>query len=177
MINLAILVRKIARAKWPEEICSINMLNGDAISDLRTTNNTISLWRVDSEAELPTAMLALAASSKSSKIENVSLVWFSEEAFFEKNIQLDANSPGDTIVSDLAPFHRDACRITYKSLGDLATLIMAELIQEKHYRRFGPAAVKEALVSAYKEHRIAEEKCMPDLLEEIKKAAQQTVQQ
>ena len=40
--------------------------------------------RRDSEAELPTAMLALAASSKSSKIENVSLVWFSEEAFLSK---------------------------------------------------------------------------------------------
>lgn len=172
MINVAILVRKIARAKWPEEICSINMLSGDAISDLRTTNNTISLWRVDSEAELLTAMLALAASSKSSKIENVSLVWFPEEALLDRNIQLDTDSPGDTIVSDLAQFHRDACKITYKSLGDLAVLIMTELIQEKHYKRFGRAEVKQALVNAYKDHRIAEEKCMPVLLEEIKKAAQ-----
>ena len=169
---MAILVRKIARAKWPEESCSINMLSGDAISDLRTTNNTISLWRVDSEAELLTAMLALAASSKSSKIENVSLVWFPEEALLNRNIQLDTDSPGDTIVSDLAQFHRDACKITYKSLGDLAVLIMTELIQEKHYKRFGRAEVKQALVNAYKDHRIAEEKCMPVLLEEIKKAAQ-----
>lgn len=172
MINLAILVRKISRAKWPEEICPINILCGDAISDLRTSDNTISLWRVDSEADLSTAMLALAASSKSSKIENVSLVWFAEETLLGKNIQLDTDSPGDTIVSDLVQYHRDACKITYQSLGDLASIIMTELIVNKHYKRFGRAEVKRALATAYKNDRIAKEKCMPDLLDEIKKAAQ-----
>lgn len=117
-------------------------------------------------------MLALAASSKSSKIENVSLVWFSEEALLGKNIQLDTDSPGDTIVSDLVQYHRDACKITYQSLGDLASIIMTELIVNKHYKRFGRAEVKRALATAYKNDRIAKEKCMPDLLDEIKKAAQ-----
>ena len=172
MINLAILVRKISRAKWPEEICPINILCGDAISDLRTTSNTISLWRVDSEEDLSTAMLALAASSKSSRIENVSLVWFPEETLLDKNIPLDTNSPGDTIISDLVQYHRDACEITYQSLGDLASIIMTELIVKKHYIRFGRAEVKKALATAYKNNRIAEEKCTPDLLDEIKKAAQ-----
>lgn len=170
--DLAILVRKIARAKWPDELCGIDKLNGDAISDLRTTNNTISLWRVASEAELPSAMLALSASSKSSKVENVSLVWFPEAAILERNIRLDSETPGDTVISDLASLHCDACEITYKSLGDLASVLMLELIQEKHYKRYSKAEVKKALVNAYKDKRISAEKCMPSLLDEIQKSAQ-----
>ena len=93
MNDLAILVRKIARAKWPDELCGIDKLNGDAISDLRTTNNTISLWRVASEAELPSAMLALSASSKSSKVENVSLSVVSGSCNFRKKYSIRFRDP------------------------------------------------------------------------------------
>ena len=117
-------------------------------------------------------MLALSASSKSCKVENVSLVWFPEAAILERNIRLGSGAPGDTVISDLASLHCDACEITYKSLGELASVLMLELIQEKHYKRYSKAEVKNALVNAYKDKRISEEKCVPSLLEEIKKAAQ-----
>lgn len=168
---MAYLVRKIARAKWPEEICSVSDLCGDAISDLKTTANTLSLWRIETEDDLPTAALALSASSKSNSIEGLSLVWIPEEKIRERLISIDENSPGDTIVADLMPLHRDLCSITYSSLGGFADLILNELIQEKHYRRYTKGQMKTALAKAYNDKRISEEKCLPELLCEIKKAA------
>lgn len=172
LINLPILVRKISRAKWPNESCPLNNISGDAISELRTTNNTISLWRVDSENDLSTAMLALSASTKSGSIEHVNLVWIPEDEILQKNIELQ-NTPGDTIISDLISLHFDACKITYKSMGDIAFIISKGLIGNTHYKHYSKSEVKKALVIAYKEHRIAEEKCLPELLDKIKKATAQ----
>ena len=169
---MAFLVRKIARAKWPEDTCDILDLCGDAISDLRTTGNTLSLWRIESEDDLPTAALALSASSKSDKIETISLVWISEDLLREKLIPIDEHSPGDTIVSDLVGLHRDLYGITYQSLGDIASILMSELIEQKHYKRYSRSVVKDALAKAYIDNRICEEKCLPELLVEIKKAAE-----
>ena len=168
---MAILFRKIARAKWPEDKCDVLELYGDAISDLRTTGNTLSLWRIESEDDLPTAALALSASSKSDKIETISLVWMSEDLLRNKHIPIDEHSPGDTIVADLVGLHRDLYGITYKSLGDIASILMSELIDQKHYKRFSRSEVKKALAKAYIDNRIAEERCLPELLVEIKKAA------
>lgn len=168
---MAFLVRKIARAKWPEDKCDIMDLYGDAISDLRTTGNTLSVWRIESEDDLPTAALALSASSKSDKIETISLVWISEDLLREKLVPIDEHSPGDTIISDLVGLHRDLYGITYKSLGDIATILMSELIDQKHYKRFSRSVVRDSLVKAYIDNRISEEKCLPELLAEIRKAA------
>lgn len=167
---MAFLVRKISRSKWPEDICDLSCLAGDAISDIRTFDNTLSTWLVDSEDELGTAMLALSASSKTEKIEGITIVWIPLQSIEAKSIAINANSPGDTVVSDLVDMHRDLCNITYKSLGTIAEIVMKELIQKNHVMRYKRADVRKALIQAYKDKRISEERCTPKLLEEIQKA-------
>ncbi len=167
---MALLVRKISRGKWPEEICELSSLAGDAISDIRTFDNSLSVWLVDSEDEIGAAMLALSASSKTESIEGITIVWIPVEKIEAKSILVKSDCPGDTIVSDLTGTHRDLSEITFKSLGILAEIIMDELIRQKHYKRFKRTEVRDALVKAYNDRRISEEKCTPKLLEEIKKA-------
>lgn len=167
---MAFLVRKVARAKWPEDICDINDIGADLItSDLRTTGNTLSLWRIESEEELLTAALALSASSKTSKIESVSVVWIPEELFINKGIRIDDSNVGDTVIFDLAETHRDICELTYKKLGDIAEIIMNEILKAGHYKRFSKSEIKAALSTAYSNNRIKEEKCDERLIEELKK--------
>lgn len=167
---MAFLVRKVSRAKWPDEICSISELNADLMTaDLRTTGNTLSLWRIENEEELQSAVLALAASSKTSKIENVSVVWIPEELFSSKGIRIDNANVGDTVIFDLQNTHRDACDLTYKKLGDVAEIIMNEMLKEGHYKKFTKSEIKTALSNAYLDDRITEEKCNEDLIQEIKK--------
>lgn len=166
---MAFLVRKIARAKWPEELCEIDSLEGDAIADLRTTKNTLSLWYIDEEKDLEIAALALAASSKSEKIDSFSVVWIPIDKLLERGFSI-VSTEGDTIVKDLTDKHRDLNCITYGKLGDTADLILHELICEKHYKKYTKAQVKKFLVDAYSAERICKEKCHPSLLTEIEKA-------
>ena len=58
---MQLLVRKINRAKWDQNnICEGESPSGDAITiDLRTKNNTLSIWEINSEDEIEDAVLAL----------------------------------------------------------------------------------------------------------------------
>ena len=51
---MALYVRKISRAKWPEDVSEFNNiaeLKSDALADLRTQNNTLSFWKIESESD------------------------------------------------------------------------------------------------------------------------------
>ena len=169
---MSILVRKISRGKWPTEIREKNEFDGDTISDLRTTSNTLSLWRIKSEEDMESAFLALSASSKSETIEKIDVVWISEETLRKNGLTL-VDDMGDTVVDDLANTHCDVANVTYKTLGDLAVIIAEEVINNNHCKRLTASKVKRILAKAYSERRIAEEKCTPEMLNEIKKAYDQ----
>lgn len=163
---MTLLVRKISRAKWPSQECSIDEIFADAIGDLKTTNNTLSFWEISSEEELEAAALALSASSKSERLETISIVWIPKEDLTDSNILIKSDNPGDTVIEDLAQKHRDLYKITYKSLGILARFINDE-IMKNHCKRYTRKEVRIALAQAYKDNRICIEKCNPTLLKEI----------
>ncbi len=164
---MAYLVRKISRAKWPEQICKVTDIMADAISDIRTSGNTLSVWKIDSLEQLDEAALALAVSSKTSKIEKMDIVWIDEECFHSKGISI-VEADGDTAVGDLIKTHRDLCGLNYKLLGDIAEIIIGELLHNKNYKRYTKNSVQKALCNAYRNRRIEEEKCTPELLKEIR---------
>lgn len=158
-------VRKISRAKWPDNNCDINVLPADAISDLRTTGNSLSFWRIDSLCDLDKAALALAASSKSDRIENISLIWIDEEEIIRDGLSTES-SAGDTIVEDLASLHRDCVGLTYASLGSLSSMIVKSL-QLNQYQRYTKKEIKTVLLEAFRDSRISKERCHPELYEQL----------
>lgn len=165
---MALYVRKISRAKWPKDVSEFNNiaeLKSDALADLRTQNNTLSFWKIESELDLESAILALSASSSTSKIENVSIIWIEEEAIKSKGFIIDENAPGDTVVQDLKDAHRDLCELTYASLGTVAEIIIQSLKDEK-YKRYPRNTVKQLLVKAYQDNRVLETAL---IVEELKK--------
>lgn len=172
---MAFLVRKISRGKWPNEPVQKEEIEADAISDIRTTKNTLSLWRVESEAEIESAVLALSASSKSEQIETIDIVWIPESVFDNYGIEISEETPGDTVVEDLANNHRDLIHITYKTLGDIAEIITKEILDQAHYKKVTKSKVKELLINAYKDKRILEEKCTPKMLEKIKQEYEKSI--
>ena len=159
---MALLVRKIARGKWPDNPCSINCLQADAISDLRTQGNTLSVWRVENSDELEEAILALAASSKTEKIETITIVWADEEVFLKNGITVTDTVEGDTVVTDLRPKHRDLSNLSYESLGVISGIIMNGL-NSSNTKRVPRLDVKKILVNAYKNNRISKEICTENL--------------
>lgn len=167
---MAYLVRKISRAKWPEAKCPKEDIFGDAISDIRTYGNTLSTWEIESLDDLDVAALALAASSKTEKIENVCVVWISESDIMDNSILIDDSKPGDTVISDLSRKHRDLYGMTYKTIGTVAQIINMQILDD-NYKRYTKADIKKMLVDALRAGRISNDKCSHGLLEEIKTAA------
>lgn len=60
---MSLLVRKINRSKWFQtNIYEGEDISGDAITNcLKTTRNTLSTWRINSETEIEDAILAMAS--------------------------------------------------------------------------------------------------------------------
>jgi hypothetical protein len=120
---MSYLVRKIAPAKW-SSAQSLETLSADALTaDLRTTNNTLSLWEIDSEDELDNAVLALAMSKKARKIEKMDLVLIPKETILKKQFSI-RTSPGDTFAEKLSDTHREVVDLKYPTLGLFAQIII-----------------------------------------------------
>ena len=167
---MAFYVRKISRAKWPDQPCDIKELRSDAVSDIRTQNDSLSVWKIDNIDELDEAVLALAGSSKSECIETVSVIWIEDSELKGLNISIDDSEPGDTIVLAKEMDHRNLVKLTYHKMGDISKVIMKE-IADNHYKRYTKGTLKAIFGKAYRENRINKEKCLPKMIAEIEKAA------
>ncbi len=132
---MAYLVRKININQWPDGensfFVSKEELNADAVtSDLRTTNNTLSWWRIDDETELESAGISIV-SKLNSKQNNIRIIALSFEEL-EANFCLK-NTPnqGDTAVKEFKQRHYDMCNMNYGLLGKISYFIAKETSQTK----------------------------------------------
>jgi hypothetical protein len=161
------LVRKIAPAKW-SGAWSLEALSADALTaDLRTTNNTLSLWEISSEDELGDAVLALAISKQVKKFEKMDLVLIPKETVLTKQLSIRA-SPGDTFAEGLSNTHREIVGLKYPSLGVFAQIII-DLLSKNDLTTITKTKVENIVKAAYN-NNIIDISCLPeDMQRTIKK--------
>jgi hypothetical protein len=164
---MSYLVRKIAPAKW-SGTKSLEALSADALTaDLRTINNTLSLWEIGSEDELRDAVLALAISKNAKKIEKMDLVLIPKETILTKQLSIRA-SPGDTFAERLSNTHREIVDLKYPSLGIFAQIII-DLLSKNDPTTITKTGVENIVKAAYKDKAI-DISCLPeDMQRTIKK--------
>jgi hypothetical protein len=164
---MSYLVRKIAPAKWSSAL-SLEALSADALTaDLRTTNNTLSLWEIDSKDKLSDAVLALAISKKAKKIEKMDLVLIPKETILTKKFSI-RTSPGDTFAERLSDTHREVVDLKYPSLGLFAQIII-ELLSQNVPTTITKNQVENIVKDAYNDKTI-DISCLPeDMQRAIKK--------
>lgn len=128
------LFRVITLSKWNKKISRQDAgIAGDAISDLRTTNNTLSVWKVSDKKDNDELLdLAVVAALNRDKLQKVSYVLLDESWLDDNNITFQS-APGkcDFIKSeyhDLKSKHIDLTEIDYKQLGILAEKISSILV-------------------------------------------------
>jgi hypothetical protein len=145
---LAILARKIARAKWEQNPeLGDGEIAADAVTgDLRTTGNALSLWRCASSAEddLKRAVLALAAAAD--RPDKLDIVYFDEVAVREAGLAIQ-NTPGNTPVASLREHHVDVKRLDILRLGTMARLV-AQALRADAALRMTSREVVELVVHA-----------------------------
>ena len=148
---MSFLVRRINRPKWKCE--NENDVFADAVTScLRTQNNAISVWKIDTIEQLNNAVLALITGAKQTKLSKIDCVLLDENIVLEKGLVLDETN-GDTVVEDLVNTHKDIEKLTYSKLGVLKDLILERLETDK-YRLFSIDQLREILKKAIEDGRV-----------------------
>ncbi len=112
-----LLVRKITLAKWEGEGIPAGGIPADEVTvDMRTSSNSLSLWRCEIGAEEEAALAMAAASGR------IDIAWFPDEGLQAQGLVLE-NTDGNAPVVDLVKQHVDAKRLDYSRLGQLAILV------------------------------------------------------
>ena len=128
-------VRMIGYNKWShsynelKEISdfSRNETHADVITtELRTHNNTISLWKIESLDDIDDIVLSLAMSrDKLARLDIMIMEQEKLEAFIAKdNIKIAPDS-ANTAIEKLKKQHYDIVDMTYTNLGELSECMMS----------------------------------------------------
>lgn len=131
------LIRGIASlARWDGTTC-VNRPDattaGDVISDLRTQNNTLSVWRADSEEDIKDALVALSLNRND--VSKVVALLLDEDELAAMQITYSDKMPGKApgAVDSIKQKHRDLLEIDYKRLGILSDYMM-KIVHDKDKR-------------------------------------------
>ena len=135
-------VRKITLSKWPKQpediSLDIHKLRADAIADVRTFNNCLSIWNVasDSDSAINEAVLALATASGQTSFDKMDFVIFTGSDLSLKGLRLES-ADGDTAVTKLRNTHYNIVGLTYDSLTTVMSIISEITFYSKQKRRTG----------------------------------------
>ncbi len=149
---MSLLVRKINKAKWFQvDIENDSDVSADAVTNcLRTTNNTLSVWQINTEKDLDNAVLALV--TKHEHLETIDIIILEESSIKDYNISIVA-SPGETPIDKLAQNHRDLAELTFSKIGSIKDYIV-ERIRTDNLRRYTKGSLKKLIQLAIKEGTI-----------------------
>ncbi|MCI0418031.1 MAG: hypothetical protein L0312_02225 [Acidobacteria bacterium] len=161
------LARKVTRAKWDgEDDFAEDEIPADAVTaDLRTTNNTLSFWRVELASNDEIRRTALALATAAERIDRMDIAWVEENSFGAHYISMNP-SDGRTPVASLRSNHVDVTKLDLGRLGKVATFIAEALSQGQHCR-FTKKEVVQIIVKAVREDLVSINDLEPKVKEEI----------
>jgi hypothetical protein len=144
---MSILVRRINRAKWDQ----VDIYNDDSSADaitlcLKTTNNDLSTWLVDSEDNIDTAILALITGSRQDSLSTIHIVYFDESIIAEKSLNL-TETLGDTLITTIKDKHRDISELTYSKLGNVKDIVL-DCLRNNRFKTITRANLKTMLAKS-----------------------------
>jgi hypothetical protein len=170
---MPLLVRRINRAKWVQIVITappvdfrskvykwtanlfFNNLDvsADAITNcLKTTNNDLSVWHIETEVDLEKAILALITGKTQEKFSKLDVAIIDEKIAMSKGIEI-ISTTGDTVVKDLADTHKDLTNLTYSKLGVVKDLII-DCITTERTRFFTKKQLTDLVKKALTDGRI-----------------------
>lgn len=143
---MSLLARKINRQHWePPGITASSDIGSDAITQsMRTSGNQLSVFEIQTEAEIKDAFLALA--SNLDRLEPFDLVTVDKQLVIGMGYKC-IQSPGETPVDSLIDTHHDICELNYGNLGPLAMTIY-DRVQSNNSTRLVKHELKELIVQA-----------------------------
>ncbi|GAH41066.1 unnamed protein product [marine sediment metagenome] len=158
---MALQVRKINKAKWLRaDIVNGAEIPADAITNcLRTQQNNLSVWKIKSEDEIESAVLAIISGQP--RLETIDIALLSPEYLEQNGVKFMATE-GKTAVKMPKDIHFDMVELTYEKLGVIAYHIV-EKFKEKKVFRYTRKKLKDILNNAINEKRLDINKLSEDI--------------
>lgn len=163
-------IRVINRAYWPDDDdiikgYDINNLGANTITqELRTKDNTLSLWAVDNTEDVVLAMV-----SNATKIDDMCTLRIDDEIIENNNLEVK-NESGNSRIQDLNEFHYNIKNLTYKKLADVSKVILEALKSEGNLETFTKKDIIKILKKAISEERLNPKKLSKNIQKELEKA-------
>ena len=104
--------------QWPD--ANSGDVQADALRDLYTDKNKLSVYRADSQNDIDRITVALAATRDN--LQNVDYAVFDDAEFQRIGLKITP-SPGSTPVSIVNNLHHDIIQLTARQVVSLATII------------------------------------------------------
>jgi len=148
---MQLLVRKINRSKWNNADEDIFKLSSDAITScLRSSRNTLSVWKIESENNLDEAVLALISNFQ--KLESIDIVTLDGDYLIKAMVEQE-QTEGITPISDLVDSHYDLKNLNYYKIGIVAEHIIQRIRLNK-VKRYTINELKIILKKAIEQDRL-----------------------
>ena len=128
-------VRAINRENWPEpdDNANVHDLCADALNDLKTSENVLSVWYAESKEELNDALLAyLASMDKWISYEEVEYIAISDEDIRESGIEVK-DEPNPTYITDYEYKHRELTGLNYDRIEQIAGIMIKSIDKRQDY--------------------------------------------
>lgn len=158
---MTLLVRKIEMAKWRQrDILGSEEPSADAITNcMKTMGNTLSVWLIESEAELEEAILAMVA--ESAHFDAIDVISLPTEEIEKVKLTLSSEI-GKTPYKNFSSRHRNIAKLTYSSLGSVSKLII-ESIRRTQKTRYTRDELKTIMLKGLSSGKISWDELKPDV--------------
>lgn len=165
---MSVLVRKISLGKWREkEYIDHDEIAGDAVTQcLTTSDNTLSVWKSESENEEDVNKAVLAFASKCNKLETLNFVLLDEKYLLDNKVDIEQRDDKIPYKEQIRN-HMVLFKITYNKLGIIARYILNEVKSDKE-RRYARGRLKMMIKDAISSGKIRIEDLDVKLQEKIK---------
>lgn len=116
--------------------------------DLRTTANTLSVWRSESLDQKDISKAINAALLSSSQVNASQFIILDSDSLAQAGIGTDDSEPGKTAYSGLEGLHTNLCDLTYDKIGKLLQIYCGICKDTQRTPKIEKGQFKEIIITA-----------------------------
>ncbi len=156
-------MRTTRQARWlkyPDlEWLSQDDIQSDALLDLRTEDNKLSVYKVENEADTERVIIALAATREN--LSNLDYAVFEDSTLASTDITISQQN-GETPDAEVNKLHYDLANLTVRKL-----VLLAQAVSSGEHARMPVKEIKARLQRAIRAGTLNQGRLKPQLLEKI----------
>ena len=151
---MPLLLRKISKSKWhgheihpwlPKVSLEADAIQADAMSDLKTENNALSLWRIDdNRINLEQVITALAANGN--RPAHLDYALFDEQFLVNSEFKVEQFS-GNTPYTVANSYHFHLTELSVHKLTEVAKIIKGKAERNRYTKKETLTLIKRAIDS------------------------------